>query len=131
VIDPNPTTDKPDTSQIAVIHRGMRGEFPRFAGYVRSTEDGDKQRAATMADHIDLFLYFVHHHHSDEDAMLWPILTERLPADRPLIETMKRQHETVDSCIKQIEPALRTWRAAPRQEAATCSHACSISSAPP
>ena len=40
---------------------------------------GDRRRASEIADHVELWLGLVHHHHSIEDELLWDRLVERVP----------------------------------------------------
>jgi hypothetical protein len=72
---------------------------------------GDTRRARVVADHVQLVLEVLHHHHSLEDRMLWPLLLERVAADvAPIVELMEQQHQAAQALIEETDallPALR------------------------
>ena len=41
--------------------------------------EGDRRRVDEVADHVDLWLGLVHHHHTIEDELLWDRLAQRVP----------------------------------------------------
>jgi len=111
-IDPNFPTDKPETQQMKVIHRAMRREFAQLPPLIAATGTGDTARAGRLGGHLTLVLGMLHEHHEAEDALLWPILIERVPIEKDLIETMERQHDAVGRAATAIEAALPGWIAA-------------------
>ena len=62
--------------------------------------------------HLDFMSEFLHHHHSAEDAVLWPVLVERVPDElAPLVELMEAQHERVDELLQEINALVPEWSA--------------------
>lgn len=109
-----PTTTTPllDTSVMPVLHSFYRREFRLAGGLVRAVQEGDLARAATVADHLDLISASLHHHHTVEDEMLWPLLLERVPDEMaPLVHLMESQHARVHALQQQIDETLRAFRA--------------------
>lgn len=101
-----------DTRVMGVIHSIYRREFRLAGDLVRGVADGDRARAAVVADHLQLVHDNLHHHHSAEDDHLWPLLLERVPEElAPLVHLMEQQHATVESLLAGIGDLLPRWRA--------------------
>jgi hypothetical protein len=45
-----------DPFEMALVHSGFRRELHNAAGLVRGVTDGDRNRAAVVADHIDFMM---------------------------------------------------------------------------
>ena len=100
-----------DTSSMGVVHSMYRREFRLAGDLVRGVGIGDTERAAVVADHLEMINRHLHHHHTAEDELVWPKLLERVPADiAPLVHTMESQHAVVDDIQEQITPLLARWR---------------------
>jgi hemerythrin-like domain-containing protein len=108
-IDATAPTDKPETAQMIVIHQALRREFSLLPALVDAVDPAENGRSTAIAKHAQLTLDFLHEHHDSEDRLLWPLLRHRAPLKDSLIETMERQHQTVDSLITAITPDLGTW----------------------
>ncbi len=75
-----------------------------------SVPQGHVRRANEIADHVDMWLAFVHHH-TIEDELLWDRLTARVPDElAPLIGLMESQHEAVARLLGQCPPLVIAWR---------------------
>ena len=100
-----------DTSIMPVIHTLFRRELRLAGGLLRGVADGDTARAAVVADHLDLVGEVLHHHHTAEDDLLWPLLLERVPDDlAPIVHLMESQHARVETLLAEIGPLMSTWR---------------------
>ena len=108
-----PTTDRPWVHEMVIIHRVFRRELTILPRLIREVSDGDIQRAVTLAAAVRLVLGGLHHHHTGEDAVLWPALLERAAPSTGLVETMQAQHEAVEGHIERVEPLLDAWEHAP------------------
>jgi hemerythrin-like domain-containing protein len=106
-------TDKTvDTWEMVVIHRLFRREFGLAPGLIRRVADGDRQRSAVVADHLEFLTDGLHHHHATEDELLWPMLLERVgELDGELVRRMEAQHETVGALVARAGELFPTWRA--------------------
>jgi hypothetical protein len=59
-----------------------------------------------------MWLGFVNHHHSIEDALLWDRLAERMPNElAPLVGLMESQHENVATLLGECPQLTHTWQA--------------------
>lgn len=109
LIDPNSPLDKPETQQMKVIHRAMRREFAQLPELIAAVPAGDVARARLLGDHLSLVLVMLHEHHEAEDELLWPVLTERVPLEKELIEVMRQQHDVIARAVAVVEAESPTW----------------------
>jgi hypothetical protein len=101
-----------DTRDMVVVHDSFRREFGRAPALVRAVAPGDTVRAAVVADHVDLLGALLHHHHTGEDRLLWPVLGPRLPAaDRDTVARMESQHDGIARAQSDVTAAVTAWRA--------------------
>jgi hemerythrin-like domain-containing protein len=112
VTRPTTTTAVGAGAEMATIHSAFRRELRLAPALLRSVEHGHRLRAGIVGTHLDLLDRFLHHHHTIEDAMVWPKLLDRVPAEiMPIVALMETQHEMVADLLARIA-ALRTeWRA--------------------
>ena len=100
-----------DTRVMPVIHTLFRRELRLAGDLLRGVTEGDTARAAVIADHLDLVGEILHHHHTAEDELLWPLLLERVPEDlAPIVHLMESQHGRVEQLLDEITPLLAQWR---------------------
>lgn len=100
-----------DTSTMGVVHSLFRRELRLAGDLIRGVADGDTDRAAVVADHLEMVHRHLHHHHTAEDELIWPKLLERVPEDiAPLVHTMESQHAVVDGLQAQIADLWLSWR---------------------
>jgi hemerythrin-like domain-containing protein len=99
-----------DTSEMATIHTFFRREFRLAGGVVRAVPAGDTARARTVAGHIDYIGRCLHHHHTAEDELAWPLLLERVPDElAPIVLLMESQHERVGVLLHDIGEIKQRW----------------------
>jgi len=100
-----------DVRMMIVAHTSFRRELGLSPRAVRSVPAGHSRRVAEIADHVDLFLSLLHHHHTIEDDLLWEKLLDRVPGElAPLVHTMESQHEAVAELLEQATHAISQWR---------------------
>jgi hemerythrin-like domain-containing protein len=99
-----------DQTGMYVMHHALRRDFARFAGAVESTPVAEhevwtalEQRWVAMAD-------VLHHHHSAEDAELWPLLQQHAEAtgdeaDLQLLADMEAEHAHIDPALANVRDA--------------------------
>lgn len=110
--DPTDSARHVDTDEMVLIHTFLRREFRLAAGVLRRVRPGDTGRSAEVADHLDFLGRFLHHHHTLEDELLWPVLLERVPDElAPIVHLMEAQHAGVDGSLASIGELLPRWRA--------------------
>jgi hemerythrin-like domain-containing protein len=100
-----------DVRMMTVAHSNFRRELKLSVPAVRAVSPADTRRAAEIAEHVEMWLGFVHHHHTIEDELLWQKLTERVPEHMtPLIDLMESQHENVAALLEACPPLVDAWR---------------------
>lgn len=83
---------RPDTREMVVVHDLFRREFGNLPGLVRGVAPGDTERAGVVVEFLRELASGLHHHHTGEDELMWPLLLERCTADGALILRMEEQH---------------------------------------
>jgi hemerythrin-like domain-containing protein len=108
------TTERVDTWEMVLVHRTFRRDFRMLPALVRAVADGDTARAELVGYHLEQVAGALHHHHTGEDDLLWPLLLERATLHTELINRMEAQHERVHEPLERIAELNPRWRAAAR-----------------
>ena len=96
-----------DTRDMYKVHAMFWREFALLPALVRSVAAEDQERAEIVADHIRLVSLLLHHHHSGEDAVLWPLLLTRAPREfDPVVHLAKEQHQTIEDVLTETSALL-------------------------
>jgi hemerythrin-like domain-containing protein len=104
-----PITERPDTHDMYVVHRVFRRESALMPRLVRAVRSGDTARARVVAGHFRDYALGLHHHHSGEDELVWPLLLARVDLEAELVLRMERQHEAVAGSLAAVERLLPAW----------------------
>jgi hypothetical protein len=62
-----------------------------------------------VAGHLRDIQLGLHHHHTGEDELLWPLLLARVDLDADRVLRMERQHEAISSTLDDIDRLLPAW----------------------
>lgn len=92
---------RPDTREMIVIHNVFRRLFGDLPGLIRNAGEGDTARATVLADTFVEVATGLHHHHTNEDELLWPTLLQRVEADRNFVLRAEEQHERVQELLER------------------------------
>ncbi len=63
-----------DMVMMYVMHHAFRRDLAAFAAAAPATPLEDRDAWRALADRWELFATALHHHHTGEDAGLWPLL---------------------------------------------------------
>lgn len=99
-----------DTGDMLIAHRLLRGVFRDTPAIVSGVPDGDAERAAFVADHLQQWTGLLHHHHLAEDTELWDRLSSKSPGCSIHVQLMRKQHADVATHIDQIHRLTASWR---------------------
>ncbi|HEX6873943.1 MAG TPA: hemerythrin domain-containing protein [Micromonosporaceae bacterium] len=102
-------TQSVDTHEMVVVHRVFRRELRMLPDLILGVPHGDRARAAVVAEHLSDMTHALHHHHTAEDTLLWPVLLRRI-GDNPLVPRMQRQHEQLAALLDQVDKLTPRWR---------------------
>lgn len=106
-------TYETDTSDMLIPHGLFRSVFATTSAIIDGVPDDDAERAAAVYSYFDNVLRFLDAHHGGEDAVIWPILSERCAEAADLLSRMEDQHAAIHALRDQAGAALETWNAAP------------------
>ncbi|MEV0225297.1 hemerythrin domain-containing protein [Streptomyces sp. NPDC050704] len=99
-----------DVRDMVMAHVAFRRALDSGASLVSAVGDGDHKRAGVVADHLDLMLDMLVHHHEGEDLYLWPVLLQRVPKElAPLVHRMEAQHEAVHGMLDEAAALIPDW----------------------
>jgi hemerythrin-like domain-containing protein len=107
------TDTQPWTQEMVIVHRVFRREFRVMAVQIPKVRPGDAARVKLLADHVGFGLTMLDHHHSGEDALVWPKLRERCTVEADLVKRMEDQHHQVHGILTRAVAELAAWRSAP------------------
>jgi hemerythrin-like domain-containing protein len=105
------TTTHTDTWDMVLVHRVFRREFRILPALVRAVLPGDTARADVLGEHLANVAAGLHHHHTTEDEMVWPLLLDRARPHTDLVNRMEAQHERLHEPLARIDELLPRWRA--------------------
>lgn len=89
-----------DMQMMYVMHHAFRRDLARFVEAAKHTPVEDRATWQLLASRWALFADVLHHHHSGEDAGLWPwLLDHGTPADRATLEAMEAEHAEIDPSL--------------------------------
>lgn len=109
-------TDRPNTGEMVVIHNVFRRLLGDLPGLVRGVRPGDTERAGVLADAYVEVATGLHHHHTNEDELLWPTLLERVDVGRSFVLRAEEQHERVHELLELGNGHAAAFRTNPNTE---------------
>jgi iron-sulfur cluster repair protein YtfE (RIC family) len=105
------TEQRPNTREMVIIHNVFRRLFGDLPGLIRATRPGDAARATVLADAYLEVSGGLHHHHTNEDELLWPLLMQRVRTDKAQVLRAEEQHERVHELIECGNAQVQVYRA--------------------
>jgi hypothetical protein len=93
-----------DLLPMYVMHHAFRRDLEVFAVAVAATPVADRAAWRALAGRWNRFARVLHHHHTGEDEILWPLLLTRVDAagdaqGRIWLEAMEAEHEEIDPLL--------------------------------
>jgi len=99
---------RPDTSDMAIAHMSFRSSLAAAPGLIRSAV-GDDHRRTLIANYYVNVLAFLEVHHEGEEEFLFPLLLERVPEHREVVELAIEQHRQVLPLLAAAKAATARW----------------------
>lgn len=89
-----------------VMHHAFRRDLRRFRAAVTAGDASDRSRWSRLYERWQFFATALHHHHSAEDAGLWPLMQSRaLEASDSraveVLEAMQAEHASIDPVLSE------------------------------
>ena len=89
-----------DVKMMYVMHHAFRRDLVMFAEAAAATPAHDRDAWAALSRRWQVFSEILHHHHSGEDAGLWPWLQEVADdAERATLDAMEAEHAEIDPIL--------------------------------
>ncbi|MCL6733222.1 hemerythrin domain-containing protein [Streptomyces neyagawaensis] len=105
-----PVADRPYTHEMVVVHRVFRRESALLPRMVRAVPDGESARAAQVSAYLTDYVLGLHHHHTLEDELIWPLLRARADDAEELVARMEEQHGRIDSTLEAVALWAPQWQ---------------------
>lgn len=107
-----------DMQTMYLMHHGFRRDLDKFARAVHGTPVGERETWALLAERWEIFAEVLHHHHSGEDAGIWPWLMERAAEeDRATLLAMEAEHAEIDPLLESCADGFRRLAQAADEDA--------------
>ncbi|MBH0781150.1 hemerythrin domain-containing protein [Nocardia bovistercoris] len=108
------TRVRPDVTGMRIAHRGMLADTRRFAEITARIAAGEScppARAAAVAQYLTLLCDSVHHHHTIEDTVVWPVLVAAAgPA--VAVDELEDDHVQLDAVLGTLRQRASAFGAA-------------------
>ncbi|GAB88723.1 hemerythrin domain-containing protein [Gordonia rhizosphera] len=89
-----------DPFMMYLMHHAFRRDLADFARCAPRTPVADRVTWRRLRDRWADFGEVLHHHHSAEDQIVWPTLTQRADADgRAVLDAMEAEHDLIDPLL--------------------------------
>jgi hemerythrin-like domain-containing protein len=112
----------PDVVGMRLAHRAMLRDARRLTDLAEQLSAGtarvDGRRADAVAAYVRDWADSVHHHHSVEDEVLWPVLAASAGPHVDLTE-LSDDHAALDPALHRLRAAADAYRARPDEDTAT------------
>jgi hemerythrin-like domain-containing protein len=94
-----------------VFHAALRRNLARAISSLTAGGQPTPEGRAALADHVDLVLDLLHHHHTGEDTGLWPLVRRRAPDLGSQLDMMEAEHASVAGAIVSTREATQQYGA--------------------
>ncbi|MDP9819250.1 hemerythrin domain-containing protein [Spirilliplanes yamanashiensis] len=107
-----------DLTTMYAMHHAFRRDLAAFAGAAQRTPAADTATWVALRERWARFSTYLHHHHTIEDAHLWPLLLARVDAaDRAVLAAMAAEHGEIDPLLDACAAGIATLAAGPDEDA--------------
>jgi hemerythrin-like domain-containing protein len=107
-----------DLSGMYLMHHAFRRDLRGFADAVRATPLEERATWRALAARWERFAEVLHHHHTIEDAAIWPVMLRHVDAagdaeGRSTLRAMEAEHEVIDPLLESCRTGFRAMSCAP------------------
>jgi hemerythrin-like domain-containing protein len=99
-----------DTRTMPIVHSALRRDLTRTRIVLTDSRSLSEERRTALADHLAWMMTFLDDHHTSEDEGLYPMVLDKNPAARELLEDMDADHRLVHPAMEQVADATRALR---------------------
>jgi len=105
--------DKPDLLGITLAHRAMLVDLLRLTELAKAVRDRDvicsPGRARAISQYIEMLCDSIHHHHTTEDEVLWPVIAASVGSHVELDE-LTDDHAALEPRLVQLRARAAAFR---------------------
>jgi Hemerythrin HHE cation binding domain len=105
-------------NQLVDMHIWLREELAGLSDDVDLYLEGGGGRPRELRAHCLTFCSALTAHHTGEDGGVFPLLADRIPELRPVLEELQRDHEIVAGILRRIEGVVGVVERNPGPDAA-------------
>lgn len=91
---------------MTLFHSALRRDLER-ARVVLQAPVLALRRRRQLGRHLLWVMHALRWHHEGEDHHLWPMLMERAPGERAVLDAMEEEHQSIDEPLLRLEAAAR------------------------
>jgi hemerythrin-like domain-containing protein len=103
-----------DTSDMVPVHQVFRKALGSAPELLHPGVEGDGDRVALLTSYYANVLSFLESHHGGEDALVYPLLLERVPAEqRDLVAEVGGEHTPLHASLEAAHAAVAAFAADP------------------
>ena len=106
-------TPRPDLLGITVAHRAMLADLRRLTDLAIAVRDRDvictPGHARAISRYVELLCDSIHHHHTTEDSVLWPVIEAGVGSHLDLSE-LTEDHAALDPRLDQLRARAASLR---------------------
>jgi hemerythrin-like domain-containing protein len=96
-----------------LFHAALRRDLARIQDTLAAKTGHSAQQRKALAEHLNLVLDLLHHHHTGEDEGLWPLVRSRAPDLAAELDMMEAEHAAVAGAITATRAAAARYVGAP------------------
>jgi hemerythrin-like domain-containing protein len=98
-----------DTRIMGIVHRALRRDLERTRTALRQPIPPHDEQRRAIAEHVVWMMEFLHRHHENEDAGLYPVIRARSSEATALLDDMAADHRRVAVALEALSGAARRY----------------------
>ena len=99
-----------DTRMMGIVHAAFRRDLARVRLVLTAMPVPQGGRRRAVADQVLWLMQVLHAHHTAEDSGLWPLVRQRNPAAKQLLDAMEVDHRAIVPAMQALTAAARQYR---------------------
>ena len=102
-----------DVRLYLLVHKAFRETGRELSEALAGLDASDTERVNGIADIWEFYSRQLHHHHVNEDEVIWPTLVQRNFAYAELEREMQKEHAEIDAVLDPSDAAVSAMRQSP------------------
>jgi hemerythrin-like domain-containing protein len=98
-----------DTRTMRIVHNALRRDLTRATSVIGAAPHPHPDQREAIAEHLLFMMRFLHHHHSGEDAGLYPLVRAKNPEATVLLDEMDADHESIEPGMEALVAAAERY----------------------